>query len=78
MSRIWGGSQGRPFEHGCPGMVLFNDKGGGCEPRIDNNGEVWGCDAGNPVKILFCPFCGEKINPNLDEAEVPPEYDNDW
>lgn len=38
-----------------------------CIPTIDERGQINGCDDYNPVLILSCPFCGERL-PDVDEV----------
>ena len=57
--------------HTCSGLETFQKAQTfyGCRPRIDANGMVLGCDAENPIPILFCPFCGERLAADLGSVE---------
>lgn len=34
----------------------------GCTPNFDGDGRTRGCDSTNYMPIVFCPFCGEKLD----------------
>lgn len=54
--------------HICPGLKLHFEEGGGCVPVLTETGAIRGCDDVNFQRIVFCPYCGEKLPP----YEAPP------
>ena len=47
--------------HLCPELQRLQAEGGGCEPDIQPNGTIRGCDSTNPIPINFCPMCGKDL-----------------
>jgi hypothetical protein len=48
--------------HLCEGLKKFQEYSTySCIPKFEENGSISGCDATNEVRIIFCPFCGEKL-----------------
>ena len=63
--------------HLCDGLANFqNASEYGCIPRFGESGDVQGCDDVNRVRIMFCPFCGNKL-PVLTAAQLEDDEDDD-
>lgn len=54
-----------PLGHRCEGMDLIQrcHEHSWCAPGFTQDGFVQGCDDTSPVRIAFCPFCGEELKP---------------
>lgn len=56
--------------HTCERFLLFLEKREyGCQPTIDSDGQISGCDDSHPMLISFCPFCGEQLPPFPESNE---------
>lgn len=49
------------FDQGSQNYRPFSD----CVPRFDAAGHTVGCDDTNYNAILYCPFCGTKLDEDL-------------
>lgn len=61
----------KPVEnHNCDDLKKFNalHHEHECLPRIDEDGFIEACDDTNPIRINYCPFCGELINFGAKDA----------
>ena len=48
------------LEHACEGLTAFQTASTyRCIPCFDADGYVYGCDDGNVVGLVFCPFCAQ-------------------
>jgi hypothetical protein len=47
--------------HMCDALKKYQDSGGGCVPSFNEEGHTVGCDDTNEIPIIFCPFCGIKL-----------------
>lgn len=49
--------------HTCEGLEVFHAAVSyACVPTILEDGTIRSCDEENEVPIVYCPFCGEKLN----------------
>lgn len=56
--------------HTCPKLRQYQEHAeeyGACRPRFSEDGETVGCDETNWIKIEYCPFCGVKLDDNINK-----------
>ena len=53
--------------HTCEGLELFQERARGCMPDFQG-GHIYGCDDSHYMPLLFCPFCGTKLDPHPSDC----------
>lgn len=66
---------GSVLGHTCEGLRAFQQiaQDDICVPGIANDGTVTGCDDENPVRIVYCPWCGTRLRD--EDSATPTEPD---
>jgi len=65
--------------HLCEGLKRFQENSTySCIPKFNKEGEVEGCDATNEIRIIFCPFCGEKLIESKEYKYTCVECKDTW
>ena len=62
--------------HSCAGLLQLQEGSSyNCQPSLDWDGRMAGCDATNPIPFEFCPMCGQAFREAAlpqDEKELMP------